>query len=814
MNSNKGLAGLIIGNAKLVLLIFVLLGIAAGFFATKFKIDASADTLLLKDNKLFIETQVMNQRFSPEEFILLAYEPKKHDVFSQQTFDDITSLSTSLESFDRVKTVNHILNVPLLSQASELNANLNPDEFTWQSKQYSPEVMADIFKSHPIFTDLLVNKSQSATAIQIVFEQNPKLLDLENQIINIQKTLLDKQELTDEQQQQIDQLKQQADPIQAELKKQRQQEIEQIYELTAPYKESAAIYLGGAYVLGQQMIEIVQSDLVVFGSAIGLAIVILLFILFRRIRWVMLPVICCSLSVLLTVGLFGLLDMRATVISSNFIALQLILTLAVVIHLIVEFRQLSAKQQDQGQNHNALLIETFNRKFKPCLYAAITTSVGFASLVFSGIQPVVSFGWMMIVAMFVSILVSLILFPAFLSLVNERKENTSSKVTEFVIGVFKSWVLTFPKTIVIGSVIITGVAVVGILRLDVENSFLNYFKSSTQVHKELTFIDQQFGGSTPLDVVYTIPAAQQDPELELTAETVQTLQKIQAVLQSYEEMGNSTSIVNFTELAMTINSGKPLTEYELTAIYRLLDDSLKDKLLGAYFIPEQNQLRISSRIKDSTENFDRAEFMRSLKADLEAIGVKQSDYSLTNLFVLYQDILQRLFSSQIVTLGLVFIALTLVLFAIFKSIKIALIAVIPNILTTLVILGVMGWFNIALDLMTITIAAIAMGIAVDDTIHFVHRFLEERQQNSANEAVSKTFDSVGYALLYTTTIIALGFALLSFSDFVPSILFGLLTALAMLVALITDSTLLPVLLKRFVHLDEPKLNNDVKLASE
>lgn len=799
---NKGLAGLIISNAKLVLVIFVLLGVSAGFFATQFKIDASADTLLLKDNKLYIETQVMTQRFSPEEFILLAYEPKQHEVFSQKTFDHITELSESLTSLSRVKTVNHVLNVPLLSQATELSANLNPDDFTWQSKQYAPDVMAAIFESHPIFTDLLVNKSQSATAIQIVFEQNQQLLDIQNQIIDIQKTLLETDELSDEQQQQLDQLKQQAEPIQAELKQQRQQEIEQIYQFAEPYKESANIYLGGAYVLGQQMIDIVQSDLLIFGSAIGLAIVIILFILFRRIRWVMLPVVCCSLSVLLTVGLFGLLDMRATVISSNFIALQLILTLAVVIHLIVEFRQLSAKQT--GSNHDELLIQTFNRKFKPCLYAAITTSVGFASLVFSGIQPVVSFGWMMIVAMFVSILVSLILFPAFLSLVSQRKEDTSSKVTQCVIGVFKSVVLESPKVIVISSVVVAGIAVAGILRLDVENSFLNYFKSSTQVHKELTFIDQQFGGSTPLDIIYTIPSSQKDSELELTAETVQTLQKIQAVLQSYEEMGNTTSIVNFTELAMKINDGKPLTEYELTAIYRLLDDSLKNKLLGAYFIPEENQLRISSRIKDSTENFDRAEFMRSLKADLETIGVKQSDYSLTNLFVLYQDILQRLFSSQIMTLGLVFIALTVVLFAIFKSIKIALIAVIPNILTTLVILGVMGWFNIALDLMTITISAIAMGIAVDDTIHYVHRFIEERQTNTADKAVSNTFDSVGHALLYTTTIIALGFALLSFSDFVPSILFGLLTALAMLVALVTDSTLLPVLLKRFIHLDKPK----------
>lgn len=793
---NRGIANVIVGNAKAVLVVFFLLGMLAAFFASKFKIDASADTLLLKNNKLYIETQVMNQRFSPEEFILLAYQPKQHDVFSQQTFDDITDLTKSIKTLPRVKSVNHILNVPLLSMAAELSADLNPDDFTWQSNQYSPTEMKAVFDSHPIFTDLLVNKSQTATAIQIVFKQNEKLQNIQSKIVDIQKVLLDKDELTQQQTEKIEQLKQAAEPIESKLKAQRQQEIDKIYEFAEPFNNSAQIYLGGAYVLGQQMIDIVQSDLVIFGSVIGLVIIVLLFVLFRRIRWVVLPIVCCSLSVLLTVGLFGFLDMRATVISSNFIALQLILTLAVVIHLIVEFRQLASGQSNE--KHKDLLIKTVNRKFKPCLYAAITTSVGFASLIFSGIQPVVSFGWMMIVAMFVSISVSLVMFPAFLSMVSQRDEASSDKVTHRVITFFDAVVKSNPKSIMFSSILVASISILGMLQLDVENSFLNYFKTSTQVHKELRFIDQEFGGSTPLDIVYTIPNSQRDPQLEMTAETVQTLQKIQTVLQSYKEVGNTTSVVNFTELAMKINKGKPLTEYELTVVYRLLDDSLKENLLGAYFLPEENKLRISSRIKDSTADFDRAKFIESLKTDLDIIEVQQSDYTLTNLFVLYQDILQRLFSSQILTLGLVFIALTAVLFGIFKSMKIAIIAVVPNILTTLIILGIMGWFNIALDLMTITISAIAMGIAVDDTIHFVHRYIEEKADNDSNVAISKTFNSVGYALLFTTTIIALGFSMLSFSDFVPSILFGLLTALAMIVALVTDSTLLPVLLKRFV----------------
>ncbi|WP_339901409.1 efflux RND transporter permease subunit [Paraglaciecola polaris] len=791
------LANVIIRHAKLILVLFTICGVLAAWSAQQFKIDASADTLLIKNNKMFVETQVMNERFSPQEFILVAYKPKAHEVFSQQSFNDIQQISSELKRLPRVADVTNILNVPLLSLSGKLDPNLKPEQLTWQANHYSSEKMREVFTDHPLFTDLLVNKDQTATAMQIVFKPNAELRDIQSQIIAIQKTILDG-ELTEQDEQKIAELKKQAEPIEQKLKKTRQQEIKQIYQTIEPFKDDADLYLGGAYVLGQQMIDIIQSDLVIFGSAIGLAICLILFIFFRKIRWVILPLLCCGLSVILTVGLFGLLDFRATVISSNFIALQLILTLAVVVHLIVEFRQL--EEQNSEANQQELLRQTFVNKFKPCLYAGITTSVGFASLIFSGIQPVVSFGWMMIVAMCVSIFSSLLLFPAVLASFKRKGDSHESRISQKVVSVLSAFTLKRPTFIVFISVIVGGGLIFGIVKLNVENSFLNYFKESTQVRTELEFIDREFGGSTPLDFIYTVPESERRDDLVMSAKTIQTLQKIQYVMRQYEATGNITSVVNFTELAKKINQGRPLTEYELTVIYTLLDKSLTEQLLGAYFNPENNQLRISTRIQDSTENFNRAEFLETFRSDLAMLDIDPKSYSLTNLFVLYQDILQRLFSSQIMTLGLVFAALTLVLLVIFRSIKVALIAVIPNILTTLVILGVMGWLGIALDLMTITISAIAMGIAVDDTIHFVHRYLEElnRENSDGDIAIKKTFKSVGYALIYTTTIIAVGFSLLSFSDFVPSILFGLLTSLAMLLAFITDTTLLPVLLRKFV----------------
>jgi hypothetical protein len=477
--------------------------------------------------------------------------------------------------------------------------------------------------------------------------------------------------------------------------------------------------------------------------------------------------------------------------------LQLILTLAIVIHLIVQYREFSGAHPHWQQEK--LVEETLFRKAAPCFYAGITTSVGFASLLFSQIQPVITFGWMMIIAMFFSVGVSLVLFPAAMVLLGREQETMPWNFSRKVLDFFTALTLKHPLLVGMVGAGVLAAGVGGLFLLDVENSFINYFRDSTRVHRELSFIDRQFGGTTPLDIVYTIPGAERKKDLVITADTVQLLQRLQQALQQHEAVGKTLSVVNFTQLAKAVNVDKPLTEYELTAAYWLMEESLRDQLLGSFFVPEHAQVRFSIRIKDTTEGLNRAQLLAAVRNDLNGLGIPENRYSLSGLFVLYQDILQRLYRSQILTLGIVYVVLTLTFLAIFRSVKVALIGITPNVLTTLAVLGLMGWLRIPLDLMTITIAAIAMGIAVDDTIHYIHRYLEELEGASSEEAVERSHGSVGYALLYTSLIITLGFSLLAFSDFVPSILFGLLTGFALVTAFVFDLTLLPVLLHRFVR---------------
>ncbi|HEY7774380.1 MAG TPA: efflux RND transporter permease subunit [Marinagarivorans sp.] len=773
-----------------------------GWQARNFEIDASADTLLMKDNKHYLVTQQAAERYNPAEFILIAYKPHKQSIFSTNTLQTLERIGQDIEAIERVKSVRSLVNVPIFTGLKQLSVNINADQLTWKAQQYPPEELKRKLTSHPLYEDLLFNSEQTAVGMQVVFRKPKPLKTLQSEIVAIQSHLLER-ELSSDEQKTLDRLKERKAKIDKELDKQRITEIEKIRDILSSYEDTGEFFLGGNNLLAYQLIKIIKSDLVIFGSLILVIISLVLFYLFRQFRWVILPLICCAASVTCTLGLLAILGLKVTVISANVIALQIILSLALIIHLIVQYQELI---KEGYKNQQDLVVETIKRKLKPCFYAGFTTTIGFGSLIFSGVQPVISFGWMMVVAMLVTLAVSLILFPALLLALFTA--DTKVKRHRFITTLMTrgtNVVLHRPTTIIASGVLLTAIGIAGCFRLTAENSFLNYFSESTDVYRELSFIDQHFGGSTAFDILYNVPKSQQKEGLELSASAVQTVSDIQRKLASHSAVGNITSIADFTLIARTV-AGKPLTEYELTALYRGLDEDLKTDLFGSYFDKEHEQIRISTRIKDSTPELNREALLQDIRHDLEQLGVPEENYQLTNLFVLYQDILSRLVKSQFFTLGIVYLAMALVLWMIFKSIKVAAIALVPNVITTASIMGAMGIFGIPLDLMTLTIAAVAMGISVDDTIHYVHRYLEENQTDPEN-AVKHSHLSVGYALIYTTGVIILGFASLMFSDFVPSILFGLLTSAAMAIALITDITILPVLLNRFIGRAAPAIKS-------
>ncbi len=770
----------------------VLLGIL-GWQARKFTVDASADTLLMKDNRDYLLTQLADQKFSPDEFILIAYKPQDETLFSGDVLERVVEMSGALENIERVAAVRSITNVPFFGTVEDIGTGLDPAELTWEKKRFSAQSMKNILTNHPLYEGLLVNAEQTALAMQVVFAAQPELESLNKEILEIRRHLLER-ELTDDENAALNVLQEKKRRIDAELNAIRSEEIKQIRQVLEPWNSTGEFYLGGNNLLADQLINIIRSDLVMFGAIIAGLVIFVLYFLFRRIRWVILPLACCSASVLATLGILGWLELRVTVISTNVIALQIILTLAVIIHLIVQYQEIAGR--DDVPTQADAVKEMVRRKLKPSCYAGLTTAIGFGSLIFSGVAPVISFGWMMVMAIIVTLVVSLILFPALLLLLFSREQDRKSHA--WLDGLMRKGAALAEEqsaAILLVAVAVTAVFIAGCLRLSAENSFINYFSDSTDVFRELSFIDREFGGSTPFDVLYTVPAAERQDDLVLTAQAMQSVSKIQSQLEKHEAIGNITSVADFARIAATAG-GKPLTEYELTVLYQTLDADVRGDLFGGYFSEAAQQVRISTRIQDTTTGLNRAQLLRDIEQDLADLGIAKEHYEFTNLFVLYQDILSRLVKSQWLTLAIVYAVMTLALMVLFGSVKIALIALVPNVITTVAILGTMGWAGIHLDLMTMTIAAVATGISVDDTIHYVHRYLDEKRLRQ-NRLIERTHLSVGYAMVYTSVVIMIGFGALAFSDFMPSVYFGILTAITMLIALAADMVVLPALLKRF-----------------
>jgi hypothetical protein len=774
-------------------LIAVLLVGVLGWQARYFEIDASADTLLTRGNEKYIQSKLVDQEFSPEEFLFVAYQPKNRPLLSDKTFEELRAITSEIAQLERVASVRSILNVPLptLAETGDLGG-LDTAALTIDRADFSIDAVSSAFRDDPIYEGLLIDDKQTVTALQVLFRPDRKLASLEDRITTLEAAALDGS-AGDEATAELERLRTEAAPLQKRLTEVRNQEVGAIRRIAEKYEDDANIYLGGVHVLGYQLVQIVRNDLIVFGAAIACLIALLLLVLFRELRWIVVAFACCLMSIVCTIGLFGLLGFKATVISANFVALQLILTLALVVHLTVQYREYARTQPDWSQAR--LIRETMRTKTPPSLYTGITTVMGFASLLASGIQPVISFGWMMVIAMAISLAVTLTLFPALLTILNRRTKVDEAGRVRHILDALANLSTSRALLVGVSAAVLLGVCVAGFPRLDVENSFINYFAESTDVHRELTFVDQNLGGSTPLDIVYKAPPAEAD--LLMNAETFQTMQVLQALLERHEAVGKILSPVNFTALAREINDGKPLTEYEITAVYRLMDEDLRESLLGSYFSPDTRNVRISMRIRDTTPGLDRAELLQELRDDIETALGEDADYKMTNLFVLYQDILERLFRSQVLTLGIVLVAVFVTFLVIFRSLRVALIAIVPNILVIVTVFGIMGWLRIALDLMTITIAAVAMGIAVDNSIHYIHRYRSEARTSDAASAIFNTHGSVGFGMLYTTAIIVVGFGSLAFSDFIPSVLFGVLTGVALSSAFLFNATVLPVLLARF-----------------
>ena len=810
---------LVVDTPWLTLLLLALAVGVMGLHATDFRLDASADSLLLEDDEDLRYYRDKVAKYGGQDFLAITYRPAGY-LLDADTLERLKSLREELLALEAVENVVTILDVPLLNSPPIDFAELGHVNRTLRDAEADKELAFDEFRNSAFYSDMLSSRDGKTTALiaflspdavaDALLRERTELRDarragtLDNAGLLRLKTVSNRY----------------ADHM-AAASEQRTKDIAAVRAILDRYRDHARIFLGGVSMIASDMIEFIDNDLKVFGTTVFVFLIGMLTLIFRRLRWVVLPLMGCAASVVLMMGLLSLARWPVTVISSNFVSLLLIITMSMTIHLMVRFRELQALEPE-GQPRE-LVKRTAHFMFTPILYSALTTMVAFVSLLVSGIRPVIDFGYMMTAGIAMALAVIFLLFPAVVSLL-PRVQGEERDFTRGVTLAFAHFAERRRKSILWAAAGLAIVSAFGANQLDVENRFIDYFEPDTEIHQGMLEIDRHLGGTTTLDIILEAdpdwqPVASEDDFMEeddfyaefdeeVTDEPesywfnplrLRELRRIHDWLEAQPEIGKVLSLDTVLRMAESINDGEPLDDLKISLLREgllRLEEDLRDILVSPYLSEDGNTLRIQLRVIDSDPELRRAELLARVETFLrEEMEYGEDRFRLSGLLVLYNNMLQSLFASQIQTIGFVFLAILGMFLVLFRSLRLALIAILPNMLPALLVLGAMGWLGVPLDLMTITIAAISVGIAVDNTIHYIVRFRREfPQDRDYLAAMRRCHGSIGRAMYYTSLTIVVGFSILMLSNFTPTFYFGLFTSLAMLTALVASLALLPAML--------------------
>ena len=772
---------------KPLLTILVIFAVVMGLQTRHFRLDASSDTLIHRNDPSFELTQKVAKKFGSDNTLIVSFRPNKHALLSKNAINQLSSLTEKLATLDGVSGVFSLLDVPIFKRnTSEDLLNTLRDSFTLRDS--SPDLAAAKleFEQNPLYQDLVISRDLSSTAIVLTISipsDSGGLSRTEKDHIALQRKTL----------------------------------IDGIRATIEPYRANNTVFLGGISMITDDLIAFIANDLKWFGIGVLALLTLTLLAIFKRVLWVILPLICSALAIVTMTGIFGSFGWDVTVISSNFISIQLILTIALCLHLIIEFSELSHEHDLNAQD---LALLTVKKKFVPCLFAGLTTIAGFASLIFSDIKSVSTFGWMMVVGVIVSYIITFLLFPILVSLFATPPFSLPAPSTRYSFPIWIGhWVKRHSTGCLVGCIGLSIWAVIGLGKLDVENRFIDYFRSSSEIYQGLSYIDKHLGGTVPVDIVVQLPETDtvatteddhddffdefEQPDTDnplywFSPDRIDKTRDIQTYLDSLPETGKVLSFGSLIQLLEQLNGG-PVDTFTFSLLYQQLPDWLKHTLITPFVDLGSSTLRFQVRVKDSLPDLKRGEFLDRLSSGLtQQLSIPANQVEISGALVLYNNVLRQLFDSQILTLGFVLVVLFIMFWLLFRSAVLAIVAIIPNLLSVGLILGLMGWFHIRLDLMTITLAAITMGIAVDDTIHYIYRFRESFQRlGTYHASLDDCHQSIGVVMFYTSIVVVIGFSILMISQFIPSVIFGFLTGLAMIVALVLSLSLLPSLIVRF-----------------
>ena len=817
---------IVIDFPKITLFFLLILVIFSLYQAKNFNLDASSDALLLEGDPDLEYLREVNETYGSKDFLVLTYTPIS-SFSEKETILNLQLLKSKIEKLTWVDSVITIIDVPLLKSTDEGLMERLKNFKTLAYPEIDRKRGFDEILNSPIYKNYVISENGKTSGIIVYLKKDERLAEyikIKNKyFIQINETGLSKKEKVN-----YKKFIREYEDYKNLYNIRNHQNITEIRDVISKYGENAKIHLGGIPMITNDMMNFIKSDIIVFGIGVFIFIILTLWFIFRDLKWVMMPLLGCATSVILMIGILGLIGWKVTVISSNFIALMLILNMAMNIHVTVRYLQYKKEFPDISKNDAVL--DASKKMMLPILYTVLTTICAFLSLVFSGIKPIIDFGWMMTMGLVVSLLVTFLLLPSLINLLSSENElNLKDTEKSFITSALGSFTKNNKILIFASTFLIMILSIIGISKLEVENSFINYFDKETEIYKGMKKIDEDLGGTTPLNIILKFPkkseldnSKEQDEFDEweeedesnkdkakywFTRDKMDKIIKVHDYLDSLPEIGKVLSFGSILRVAEELNN-KELQSLEIAVLYSKIPSSIKSEIISPYISVEKDEARINVRIKDSLKDLRRNDLINKINSDLNTeVGLAKDEYRLAGVLILFNNLLQSLFKSQILTLGIVMLGILLMFFVLFRNIKISLIGVVPNFIAAFFILGIIGLLEIPLDMMTITIAAITIGIAVDNSIHYIYRFNEEfKKIKDYNKTLDRCHSTVGVAILNTSITIVFGFSILILSNFIPTIYFGFFTGIAMLLAMISVLTLLPKLILTLKPFDE-KVNN-------
>ena len=803
----------IINYPIFVISFFILLLVGSIYQSKKFELDASADTLLIDNDPDLLYLRELNKKYKSEEFFIITYSPNNLD--KKQSVQKLKGFVDDINNFTWVSKTISIINAPLLQSTNEpLMERIKNLTYITDSKVDIDTGLKELTSS-PVYKNLIISEDSKTFGIVVYLKDNKPYL----QALEVKTSILNQEPLNEKK---LDNINQKLKILQKEQSQNISEYNSSIKNLIQKYNTDAEVRLSGIPMIADDMITFIKNDIVIFGFGVFLFIIGTLWLVFRNFAWVLFPLLNCFISIFLMVGFLSSVGWKVTVISSNFIALMLILTMSMNIHYLVRYMQ----TYDSYTNTNDRIFETSNTIFYPIFYAVLTTICAFMSLVFSEIKPVIDFGWMMTIGLLISLITTFFFLPSLIKIFDPQVANLLNS-KESLLGSFFYKISKYIKSVFILSFLLIIISIYGISKLKVENSFINYFDKKTEIYQGMKNIDEKLGGTTPLEIIIKFKTKiNQDNENDdflgeeskddflgetpsekndaskywFTRDKINKIINVHNYLEAQPEIGKVLSFSSILSIAESLNDNKKLGSLEMGVLYDKLPNNIKNQIIKPYISIEDNEARIAMRIIDSKKDLRRKELIERINNDLEQkLGLKKDEFKLAGVLIIFNNLLQSLFDSQIKTLGIVMLGIFFMFLVLFKSIKLSLVGIIPNFIAAFFVLGFIGILEIPLDMMTITIAAITIGIAVDNSIHYIYRFKHEKEnkQLDATDIVKSCHNSVGRAIISTSITIIFGFSILVLSNFIPTIYFGLFTGLAMLTALFLVLTLLPNLLNKF-----------------